>query len=228
MTTTPIADLLKRRFPDLTPADSGELPAGQAELTADEQRDFQRVRAVRRHETRVDPQFTAARLDPADRAPAARAVAEWTRRYQAGTLGPRHSLLLLGTVGTGKTWLAYAALRTLAESGHPRVDWAGGTVAETYARLRPSSGENPAAVFDELATASILLLDDLGATKHSDWTEETTLTLLDARYRTRGPVIATGNATPKELAVAIGDRALSRLVGMSVLVEVKGPDRRLA
>lgn len=225
MTTTPIADVMRRYFPDLDPAQDDEPPAGQAQLTAAEQHQFQRERALRRHAALGDPLFADARLD-ADTQPA-RTVAAWVRHYLAGDLPQRHSLLLLGNVGTGKTHLAYGALRALAEAGHPRADWAGGTAAETYRRLRPESGENHAEVLAQLAGASVLLLDDLGAAKHSDFTEETTLTILDARYRRRAPVIATGNTSLKELAAAIGDRALSRLLGMAQVVEVKGRDRRL-
>jgi DNA replication protein DnaC len=224
MATTPIADLLKRRFPTLDLDGDSQPAAGQAQLTAQEQAQFLRDRAVRRHQARVDPQFANAALDTDT--PPGRTVAAWVRHYLAGDLPDRHSLLLLGSVGTGKTHLAYGALRAVADAGHPRADWEGGTIAETYARLRPNSGENPADVHAALTAASILLLDDLGANKHSDWTEETALTLLDARYRRRAPVIATGNTSLPELAASIGDRAMSRLVGMSQLVEVKGPDRR--
>lgn len=226
MTTSHITDVMRRYFPGITPATGDEPPAGQAQLTATEQREFHRQRALRRHEALADPLFADARLDTATSP--ARTVAAWARHYLAGDLPARHSLLLLGNVGTGKTHLAYAALRELAESGHPRADWAGGTAAEVYRRLRPESGENPTEVLAGLAAASVLLLDDLGASKHSDFTEEVTLTILDARYRAKAPVIATGNANLKELATAIGDRALSRLLGMAQVVEVKGRDRRLS
>lgn len=225
MTTSHITDVMRRYFPDLNPADQAAPPTGQAQLTAAEQREFHRRRALRRHDALADPLFAAARLD--DASTPARTVAAWVRHYLAGDLPARHSLLLLGNVGTGKTHLAYAALRELAEAGHPRADWAGGTAAEVYRRLRPESGENHTEVLASLIGASVLLLDDLGANKHSDFTEESTLTILDARYRAKAPVIATGNANLKELAAAIGDRALSRLLGMAQVVEVKGRDRRL-
>lgn len=226
MTTSPVAAVMARFFPGLSPADHGRPPAGQAQLTAEEQHRFQRERALRRHGARVDPHFARAGLDPST-APG-RAVAAWVHAYLEDNLPQRHSLLLLGGVGTGKTHLAYGALYALADAGHPQADWAGGTAAETYRRLRPESGENHADVLAELAAASVLLLDDLGATKHTDFTEETTLTILDARYRRQAPVIATGNTTIKELAASIGDRALSRLLGMAQVIEVKGRDRRLA
>jgi DNA replication protein DnaC len=222
MSTSTIEEILARRVPghDLR---SPQPRRTAAALSLEEQAEMWRTRAVARHARLVDDAFAAARLAPD--APAA--VRTWVSGYVAGTLGGRCSLMLSGRVGRGKTWLAYAALRAVAESGCEHAAWAGGTVASVFTRLRPNSGEQRATVLRELTTAPILLLDDLGAVKDSAWTEETILDLIDTRVVRNAPMVITTNATPGELRAAIGDRALSRLTGACIEARVDGKDRRL-
>jgi DNA replication protein DnaC len=221
-----LRELLARNLPGVD-LDAVPPPAsGPRRLSGEEQAELWRERAVRRHQLRVPAPFAAARLD----CDTPREVRAWVQAHIAGTAGARHSLMLFGRVGRGKTWLAYAALAEIAYAGVRNAAWAGGTVAEVFTRMRPGSGEDRATVFRDLADAPILLLDDLGAARSSDWTEETFLDLIDTRSRRNGPVIVTTNATPQELRAAIGDRALSRLAGMCVQYEfpADAPDRRLA
>jgi DNA replication protein DnaC len=223
MTQSMIDEILGRHVPAFGP---GRLPAPDRARcqSAEERAELWRARAVRRHEARVPPEFARARLAAA----APSQVARWVRGYCAGDAGDRFSLMLSGRVGRGKTYLAYAALRAVAEAGVEHAAWAGGTVSSVFARMRPGSGEERSSVVRELASVPILLLDDVGAGKGTEWTEETFLDLLDARSRSRRPVIVTTNATSSELRGAIGDRALSRLGGMCLEVAVEGDDRRLA
>lgn len=224
MSIPTIETILARRVPGLDP-NRKQPGRGPLSLSAEEQAAMWRERALARHERLVPEAFAAARLERT----APPEVRAWVSGVTAGTLGERCSLMLFGRVGRGKTWLAYGALRAVAEAGLRESTWAGGTVAQVFTRLRPNSGEQRATVLRELTTAPILLLDDLGAVKDSEWTEEAILDLLDARARALAPVIVTTNATPKELRAAIGDRALSRLAGMCIQFEFPkdAPDRRL-
>jgi hypothetical protein len=75
------------------------------------------------------------------------------------TRGP--SLLLVGATGTGKTHLAYGAVRALLTSGvNCRAIVT--TAADLYARLRPRHGVDPEAEFERVARARVLVVDDLG------------------------------------------------------------------
>lgn len=225
MTILSIGEILARNVPGFDPTVLADPPpADEDGQSLAELAEMYRSYALRRHEKLTPAAFRNARLDPD--APAL--VARWVRAFVEGTLSAKCSLILSGRVGRGKTHLAYAALRAVAESGCARSAWAGGTVSEVFARLRPGSGEDRATVIHELTTAPILLLDDLGASKDSEWTEETFLALVDARSRRVAPVIVTTNSGPKELRAQIGDRAMSRLLGMGVEIVVEGDDRRLA
>lgn len=151
------------------------------------------------------------------------------------THGP--SLLLWGGTGTGKTHQAYGAIRALTAAGCG-VRWNATTAADLYGELRPGQGADPELVLRRITRVPLLLLDDLGAAKCSEWTEEITFRLLNWRCQNRLPTLITSNLPPVRttgtdpkqpvLRDRIGDRILSRLSGMCQPLEFDGPDRRFA
>jgi DNA replication protein DnaC len=138
------------------------------------------------------------------------------------------SLLLTGITGTGKTHLAYAALRLAGESGRQSLPWVATSTAALYGDLRPSAKRDSEAVFAKVLAAPLLLLDDLGAAKTTEWTEEITYRLIDHRYNHCLPSIFTSNARKGELTQILGDRIGSRLTEMCQKLVLEGDDRRRA
>lgn len=163
-------------------------------------------------------------------------VAAWVQtlvdlaREQARTVpriltGP--SLLLVGSTGTGKTHQAYGAVRALTVSG-AACSWLAITAADLYAKLRPRPKVDSEQEFENVARAGLLVLDDLGAAKGSEWNEEINYRLVNYRYERELPTLITSNVAPKQLANALGERVASRLVEMAARVVLRGDDRRLA
>ena len=72
----------------------------------------------------------------------------------------------------------------------------------------------------------MLVFDDLGAEKLTDWVEEQFYLLLDYRYRHRLPVFASSNYRKEALAQRLDRRVMDRLREMCVLLEVTGPNLR--
>lgn len=137
------------------------------------------------------------------------------------------SLLILGPVGTGKTFEAFGAVRELTTSG-AQVAWRFTTAADLYAELRPRSGNDSEKTFRDYATSRLLVIDDLGAAKNSEWVEEINYRLVNHRYQEELPTIITSNLTPKTLGPGLGDRVTSRLAEMTTRVVLAGTDRRRA
>ena len=68
-------------------------------------------------------------------------------------------------------------------------------------------------ILDKAIMSQVLLLDDLGAEKSSEWTRKELMVILDERYRNNKVTVITSNLmlTDGELRKTCGDRAYSRL-----------------
>ena len=87
-------------------------------------------------------------------------------------------------------------------------------------------GKQP--IIGNAADAPVLVLDDLGTNKPTDWVAEQIYNLLNQRIEYGLPVIGTTNYTLEQLETRLGhDRAVSRLVGLCAVVEVGGEDWRV-
>jgi DNA replication protein DnaC len=132
------------------------------------------------------------------------------------------NLLLLGPVGTGKTHAAVAACRPLHARGM-RVRFL--PVVELLDLLRPGG---PDGVWDELVGCDVLVLDDLGTERPTDWTAERMGALVNRRWLEERPMVVTTNLLPAELEEAVGARTYSRLADHAVALRLTGDDRRRA
>lgn len=151
-------------------------------------------------------------------------IAEWVDAYRSDP-ETAPSLLILGPTGVGKTWLAYGALR--AAVTQPRaIRWHALTSADLYASLRPRQGVDTEALLADYTRSDLLLIDDLGAAKATDWVEEVTYRLLNGRYGDMRPTIFTSNVPTDALVAVLGDRIASRLAEVCLVVVLAGSDRR--
>lgn len=130
-----------------------------------------------------------------------------------GRINTGRSLLITGSVGTGKTHQAYAAVAALALSGR-YASWQFVFAPDLYSRMRPSSRENSEEVFRSYAHSPVLILDDLGSDKRTDWTDEVNVRLFNYRSEWMRPTIITTNLPPKNMPEALGSRVASRIAGM--------------
>lgn len=135
------------------------------------------------------------------------------------------SLLLLGNTGTGKTFEAYGAVIALSNSG-AACRWAFATAADIYARLRPRPRVDSEEEFLRFADSPVLVIDDLGAAKSTEWTEEINYRLINHRYEHQLATLITSNVPTVELRNALGERVLSRLAEMAERAVLVGDDRR--
>lgn len=148
-------------------------------------------------------------------------------------------LYLTGPVGTGKTHAAWSAatawcLRTgTVPVGEVRVSVSGAVtrpnvifsrMTDLLDDLRPGDGARDR--IRDCQNAALLVIDDIGAEKTSEWTQERLYSVIDHRYANCLPLIVTSNLPPKQLAPQTGARAASRLSEMCAVVAMTGEDRR--
>ena len=144
-------------------------------------------------------------------------------------------LLFLGTCGVGKTHLAVALLKqvmTQTGDGGLFYDFRD-LLREIQASWNSVSQTSELDVLKPVLDAKVLVLDELGANKPTDWVRDTIAHIINCRYNDKKLTIFTSNyldtpAKPGEesLADRIGVRLRSRLFEMCNEVEIRGADFR--
>jgi DNA replication protein DnaC len=152
-------------------------------------------------------------------------------------------LLLTGSVGVGKTHLAVGIVQALIFEKGVRAFFC--DYRELLKRIQESY--NPAVANTELQIlapvfeAEVLIMDELGAQKPTDWVWDTVALILNTRYNDKRTTLITTNYPNTAAALArdagkanreetlgdrIGERMRSRLAEMCVEVEMRGSDLR--
>jgi DNA replication protein DnaC len=179
-------------------------------------------------------------------------VQAFTRDYPAGD---QSGLLLIGNSGVGKTHLAIAALKELLGRGHSGYFCEYGALLKEIQNSWKESEVSEVSeikLLDPVLSVEVLVIDDLGCIKPSDWVRDTIGYILNTRYveasrdlsHPRCTIITTNypdhsdekeatlpggrkvvNHSPK-LEDRIGARMRSRLYEMCRTVEVFAPDFR--
>lgn len=136
----------------------------------------------------------------------------------------KEGFMLTGRVGNGKTHLVRgvahevrAQYRTVLYTSVPYL----------LEHLRGPTGADMEMVLKAMIQADVVVWDDLGAEKPTDWTLDRLYLLLDARYEAEKPVLVTSNGSPAQLEQRLGARIVSRLMEMGPVWEVPGVDYRV-
>ncbi len=176
---------------------------------------------------------------------------KFVESYPVDSVGT--GLLLTGSIGVGKTHLAVSILQALvAERGVSGLFY---DYRDLLKQVQNSYNrqvqETELEVLRPVFEAEVLVLDELGAAKPSDWVWDTVAHILNTRYNDRRTTIITTNyanlpplamvrearagdpkpkgapmPTEETLGDRIGERMRSRLQEMCVVVEMQGEDFR--
>lgn len=158
----------------------------------------------------------------------------------------KKGLLLIGSTGCGKTHIACAianAVSTLAIIPEEDALVAGNLgiiqhhinpvkfintvnlmteIKASFSKDRASAGE----IITPYQTTGVLILDDVGAEKASEWTQEKLYEIIEFRNTYEKPMIITTNLKPADLQQWLGDRNYDRIRESCKMVAITAPGQR--
>jgi DNA replication protein DnaC len=146
-------------------------------------------------------------------------------------------LLLVGPVGVGKTHLAVALLQELIQryQVHGLFYQFGALLRRIQDSYNPVSKNSELTVLAPVFDADVLVLDELGASKPTDWVRDTMMQIINTRYNDKRLTIFTTNYSDARkndkdsgeiLEDRIGVALRSRLYEMCKTVVIDGEDYR--
>lgn len=147
-------------------------------------------------------------------------------RHFAGFRSQGKGLLLYGTVGTGKSHMAACIANDLIDEGYKVLM----TNFATMVNILQSSFEGRQEYINSLNRYALLIIDDLGAERKSDYMQEQVFNIIDARCRSGLPMIITSNLTMTELTEPteiMCQRIYDRILERCHPIEMIGASRRI-
>ena len=181
---------------------------------------------VNKEASGIPPNYEAASLDnfqmPQDN-PTARnglgtvlmQVRSFVREFPAAD---HAGLLLVGDTGTGKTHLAVATLKALIDKGHQGVFFDYQNLLDRIrAGYDSASGASDREAYRSALDSEVLLLDDLGSHRVTEWVEDTVTSIITYRCNHKKPLIATTNLSDDEPGARVTDykrKTLSEVIGL--------------
>ena len=134
-------------------------------------------------------------------------------------------ILFYGSVGTGKSYIAACIANALIDKGY--------TVKMTnFAKIikrMQGKFEGRQEYLDSLNKCELLIIDDLGIERQSEFAQEVVFDVIDSRYKTGLPMIVTTNLLPNDFKApnnVTKSRIYDRILEKCFPVEVKGVNRR--
>jgi DNA replication protein DnaC len=136
----------------------------------------------------------------------------------------RENLLITGTSGLGKTWLACALAQKACRDGHTALYT---RAPRLFDELHVAKGSgNFARTIDRLARPEVLIIDDFGLAPLSDAERRAFLEVIEARHERRSTLVASQLEIKHWYDIVgeptVADAVLDRLVSAAHRIELKG------
>ena len=138
-------------------------------------------------------------------------------------LAANAGLIFFGGPGTGKTFAASCIANALMERRTP-------VLVTSIVRLTANMfGDDLNELLERMNTARLLVLDDFGAERNTDFKSEQIFTVIDARYAANKPMIITTNLTDFKTETDIRRRRVyDRIFEVCTPIKMEGASKRRA
>ena len=133
-----------------------------------------------------------------------------------------------GNVGAGKTHAASALANELMQERLVEVLFL--NMPSTVTRVKktfdsPLKNEDKK-IFDRMKEVELLIVDDLGVEKFSDWLSDQFYQIIDHRWQNKKPMIITSNQSLEDLSSCYKPQVISRIWGCCKSIKFTEEDRR--
>lgn len=136
-------------------------------------------------------------------------------------------LVLKGGYGCGKTHLAAAIANHRLSEGKPVLFVNTPDLLDHLrATFNPESTVSYDERFDQVRTAPLLILDDLGTQSNSEWAQEKLYQIFNYRYNAKLPTVITMNLELEAVEIRVRSRMVDP--GLSQIIHIAAPDFRRA
>ena len=196
----------------------------QEEARRQQQRELDRVRELASYSL-VDEKFHESTFERfIARTPEDRRVLHICKNYVEHfdeMLMHNAGLLFYGSTGTGKTFAASCIANALMERRVP-------VLVTSIVRLTANMfGDDLGELLNKMNTARLLVLDDFGAERNTEFKAEQIFTVIDARYAAKKPMIITTNLTDFKTETDVRrKRVYDRIFEACVPVKMDGESKR--
>lgn len=150
---------------------------------------------------------------------------EYVNKWRVKNLPQNIGLYLYGGVGVGKTFYASCIANDIARVYGDTVK----AISITTALNELRSANDPSGYISDLTSYDLLILDDFGAERQTDYINEQLYTITDERYKAQKPLIITSNYPVSQLKKSVDvriQRIADRIIDMCLPIEVKGTSQR--
>ncbi len=134
-------------------------------------------------------------------------------------------LYFYGQPGCGKTHLMAAIANHLIPKENVRFITSPELLLSIRKSFNATTGDE--GLLDQLSQTKLLIIDDIGSEKPTEWVQETLFVLIDRRYTNFMPTLFTSNFSLDQLKDRLGYRTASRIAEMGDVVELKANDYRI-
>ena len=137
---------------------------------------------------------------------------EYVKDFDVISTTNRNGLFITGDCGVGKSHLAFATANSLIKEGNSVIAM---TMIDLLLKIKDSynaknlTEEQILNIYEE---CTLLIIDDLGKEKPTDWVLQMIYSIIDRRYNAKKPIIVTTNYTAPELIRRFGDTSTGKAI----------------
>lgn len=154
---------------------------------------------------------------------ASRLFRDYCRRWKEEYLPKGMGLYIFGDIGVGKTFYASCIANEIARVYGDTVK----AMSVTRALNDMFSTEDKSGFINELAAVDLLILDDFGVQRSTEYSSETVFSIIDERYKSQKPLILTGNLDYGVIKQKRShDRVYDRVIDMCIPYRLSGRSKR--